>query len=169
MTVTDLKRAFDYGHWANHKLFPVISQLTPDQFTRTVDSSHGSIRNTLVHIASAEWGWIARCGGPQRGAPLTPADFPTPESVLSLFNKIETQTREFLSKLQENDLARNIDFVLGGEEKRTMPMGELLQHAANHGVHHRGQISLLLRLLGYAPDDFDLLFYDIERHERPAR
>jgi len=44
-------------------------------------------------------------------------------------------------------------------EKRSMPLGELMRHAANHGVHHRGQVALMLRLLGYAPGNFDLLFY----------
>jgi uncharacterized damage-inducible protein DinB len=49
-----------------------------------------------------------------------------------------------------------------------MPVGELLQHAANHGAHHRGQVSLLLRLLGYAPENFDLLFYFGEKHRLAA-
>src|SRR5262249_16914314 len=46
MTVKDLQTLFDYGYWANRKLFEVISQLTPEQFTRTVDGKHGSIKNT---------------------------------------------------------------------------------------------------------------------------
>ena len=37
-----------------------------------------------------------------------------------------------------------------------MPLGEMMQHAANHGVHHRGQVALLLRLLGHVPGDFRL-------------
>jgi uncharacterized damage-inducible protein DinB len=41
-----------------------------------------------------------------------------------------------------------------------------MQHAANHGVHHRGQISLLLRMLGYSPDNFDILFYYAEYPRR---
>jgi uncharacterized damage-inducible protein DinB len=41
-----------------------------------------------------------------------------------------------------------------------MPAWQLLQHGANHAVHHRGQIALLLRMLGVAPGTFDLLFYD---------
>jgi len=52
--------------------------------------------------------------------------------------------------------------VIGETEERSMPVGELLLHAANHGVHHRGQVSLLLRLLGYSPDNFDLLLYFAE-------
>jgi uncharacterized damage-inducible protein DinB len=164
MTVKDLERLFDYGYWANRKLFNVMAQLPPEQFTRTVDGSHGSIRNTMVHVLSAEWGWLSRCGGPDRGAPLNPADYPTVESLLATWNKVELHLREFLSKLRDEDLARNVGFAIGGTEKRSMPVGQLLQHAANHGVHHRGQVSLLLRLLGYNPENFDILFYDAEKH-----
>jgi uncharacterized damage-inducible protein DinB len=40
-----------------------------------------------------------------------------------------------------------------------MPLVELMQHAAIHGVHHRGQVAMLLRLLGRAPGNFDILVY----------
>jgi uncharacterized damage-inducible protein DinB len=145
-----------------------MSQLTPEQFAQTVDGSHGSIRNTMVHVLSAEWGWLSRCGGPERGAPLNPADYPTVESLVSAWNKVEMRLREFLSKLRDEDLARIVEFAIGGADKRSMPLGELMQHAANHGVHHRGQVSLLLRLLGYNPDNFDILFYYAEKHSLRA-
>jgi uncharacterized damage-inducible protein DinB len=169
MTVKDLEILFDYGYWANRKLLDVIARLTPQQFTQTVDGSHGSIRNTLVHVLSAEWGWLGRCGGPDRGPPLNPADYSTVEALVAAWNKVETYVREFLSKLRDEDLARSVEFAIGGTERRSMPVGQLLQHAANHGVHHRGQVSLLLRLLGYAPDNFDILFYYAEKHGAAAR
>jgi uncharacterized damage-inducible protein DinB len=163
MTVSDLQVMFDYGYWANRKLFEVVSRLTPEQFTKTVDGSHGSIRNTLVHMLSAEWGWLSRCGGPERGVALNPADFPMAESVITAWSKVERYMREFLPTLRDEDLARNVEFAIGGTEKQSMPVGELLHHAANHGAHHRGQVSLLLRLLGYNPENFDILLYYIEK------
>jgi uncharacterized damage-inducible protein DinB len=39
----------------------------------------------------------------------------------------------------------------------SMPLGSLLRHAANHGVHHRGHVAL--RPLGYATENLDLLLY----------
>jgi uncharacterized damage-inducible protein DinB len=53
-------------------------------------------------------------------------------------------------------------------EKRSMPLGELMQHAATHGVHHRGQVALLLRLLGCAPGNFDILIYYADKRGVPA-
>jgi uncharacterized damage-inducible protein DinB len=169
MTVQDLEVRFDYGYWANRKLFDVMLQLTPEQFTQTVDGSHGSIRNTMVHVLSAEWGWLGRCGGPDRGAALNPTDYPTVQSLMATWKQVEGHMREFLAKVRDEDLARNIDFAIGGTERRSMPLGELLLHAANHGVHHRGQVSLLLRLLGYNPENFDILIYFAEKHRLPAQ
>jgi uncharacterized damage-inducible protein DinB len=163
MTVKDLEGMYDYGYWANRKVFEVISQLTPEQFTQPVAGSYGSIRNTLVHILSAEWGWLSRCGGPERGHPLKPDDFGTAESVRGAWNKVEGFVREFLSKLKDEDLARNVEFVNPRGEKRAMTLGELMQHAATHGVHHRGQVALLLRVLGHVPGNFDMLFYYADR------
>jgi uncharacterized damage-inducible protein DinB len=168
MTVKDMQSLFDYGYWANRKLFAVMSELTAEQFTQAAADSHGSIRNTMVHMLSAEWAWLDRCGGPARGAPLDPADFPTPAMVIDTWKNVEASMREFLATLRDDDLARNVEFAIGGTEKRTMPVGELLQHAANHGVHHRGQVSLRLRLLGFNPDNYDLLFYFAEKRRSQA-
>ena len=81
MIVKDLEGLYDYGYWANKKLLQAVSQITPEQFTQIVAGSYGSIRNTLVHVLSAEWGWIDRCGGPARGPRLNPDDYPTAEAV----------------------------------------------------------------------------------------
>jgi len=168
MTVKDLEGMFDYGYWANSKVFDVIVQLTPEQLTQPVAGGYGSIRNTLVHVLSAEWGWLSRCGGPERGQALNPEDYATAESVVEAWGRVEGFMGEFLSKLKDEDLARNVEFMNPRGEKRVMVLGELMQHAAIHGVHHRGQVALLLRLLGHVPGNFDMLFYFAERRNVSA-
>ncbi len=168
MTITDLEVLYDYGYWANKRLFGAISQLTPEQCTQPVAGSYGSIRNTMVHVMSAEAGWLDRCGGPKRGPRLNPDDFPTVGSVVQAWSRVEQNVREFLASLKDEDVTRTVEYVMDGSEKRSMPLGELMQHAANHGVHHRGQVALLLRLLGLAPGNFDLVFYYGEKRGMSA-
>jgi uncharacterized damage-inducible protein DinB len=168
VTITDLHLLYDYGYWANAELLRVLSQLTPAQFTQPVAGSYGSIRNTMVHTLSAEWGWLGRCGGPPRGPRLNPDNYPTLQSVVDEWARIEAHVRTFLSTLTDTDLLRPVEFTNDRSEKRSMPLGELMHHAAAHGMHHRGQIALMLRELGHAPGDFDLLFYYASKRGVPA-
>ena len=168
MTIKDLEDLYDYGYWANRRLFHVISQLTPEQFTQPVAGSYGSIRNTMVHVLSAEAGWLDRCGGAKRGPRLNAHDFPTVESLIQAWSKVEVHLREFLARLRDEDLVRYVEYVNDRDEKRSMPLGELMQHSANHGAHHRGQVALLLTLLGHASGNFDVLIYCAEKRGVPA-
>lgn len=159
MTVKDIQEIYDYGHWADRKLLEAVSALSPEEFTRSVGGSYGSVRNTVVHAISAEWGWLERCGGPPRGARLKPEDYPTFVSVVDLSRKVEGYARDFLVKLTDADLTRVVEFTLAGSDVHRMTMEQMLRHAAIHSVHHRGQAALLTRMLGHAPGNFDALFY----------
>jgi uncharacterized damage-inducible protein DinB len=163
MRVADVERLYDYSCWANAKLLAVVSELSQEQFTQTVAGSYGSIRNTLVHVLSAEWGWLDRCGGPPRGERLQPDAFPTVDSLKEVWSRVEADMRAFLANLTADDLLRDVEFALGTGPKRCIPMGALLQHAIIHAAHHRGQVAMLVRVLGFAPGNFDFLLYAIER------
>ena len=160
MTVQDLEALYDYSYWANAKLFRTVASLTDEEFVRPVAGSWGSVRSTLVHMMSAEGGWLERAGGPKRGAPLRPDDFPTLASVTSYWSTQEQKVRGFLAALGDADLDRRLEFTLPQlSVSGVLSVGEMLHHAVNHNVHHRGQVSLLIRALGHVPGDVDLLFY----------
>jgi uncharacterized damage-inducible protein DinB len=165
MTIHGLLELYDYSYWANAQLFPVLAQLTDAEFTREVAGGYGSIRNTLVHMMSAESGWLERCGGPHRGERLNPTDFPTIESVVQRWAMYEAQMRQFLASLTDADLTRSVAYTIpplgiSGAGR----VGELLHHAVNHNIHHRGQVTLLVRALGHVPVNVDILFYHAGLH-----
>lgn len=132
MTVKDLERLYDYGYWANHKLIAVVSRLTPEQFTRTFAGGYGSVRNTMVHMLSAEWGWLDRCGGHQRGPALKADDYPDVESLVDTWGKVETWLRAFLATLKDEDLHREVDFKYDADQRGVSALmfapKPLLQH-----------------------------------------
>ena len=167
MNVRDLINLYEYSHWANKTLFDVISRLPPEQFTQTVAGSYQSIRNTLIHAISAEWGWLDRCGGPERGPRLNPDDYPTLESVIAVAARVDGYVQGFLGDLKDDDLFHEAKYTNDLGHTLSMPMGELLHHAANHSVHHRGQAALLLRILGCDPGYVDLLVYYAEKRGVP--
>lgn len=163
MRIADLQRLYDYSSWANRRLLAAASRLTQEQFTKWIAGSYGSVRNTLVHALSAEWGWLERCGGPRRGERLKSEDYPTVEALLSEWNQVERWMRRFLEELTESDLAHDVAFAFGAGPLTSLPRGDLLHHAVIHAVHHRGQVALLLRTLGCEPGNFDFLIYAGER------
>ena len=117
----------------------------------------------MVHVMSAEWGWVERCGGPKRGAALSADNYPTVAALAEAWAEVEIKVRGFLDQLQDEDLDQLVQFTIPRGQARVMPIGELLQHAANHGAHHRGQVALLVRILGYVPGNVDMLIYDAEK------
>ena len=163
MRVADLELLYDYGYWANRRLLDAISALSNEEFTRDVAGSYGSIRNTLVHVLSAEWGWLDRSGGHARGPKLRPDEFPDLRSIVETWDEVEGYVRQFFDQLQDDDLRRVVEFDFGGAMRGSVCVGEVLHHGAVHASHHRGQVALLLRELGHAPGNFDILFYYAEK------
>ena len=93
-------------------------------------------------------GWLDRCGGYKRGPALKPNDYPTLDSLIATWSGVEGHVREFVSKLTDDDLSRVVEYLTPRGEKRSGKLGALLQHSAIHAIHHRGQVALLLRVLG---------------------
>jgi uncharacterized damage-inducible protein DinB len=169
MTVADLETLYDYSYWANAKLCASMSALTAEEFVRQVAGSWASVRSTLVHMMSAEGGWLERAGGPARGPALKAEDFPTLAAVTIYWATQEQKVRAFLRRLSDADLSRRLQFTIPQLSLSSeLAIGEMLHHAAIHNSHHRGQVSLLVRALGHAPGDVDILFYYVERDARPG-
>ncbi len=158
-SLADLRSLFAYGAWANARLFGAMADLPADDFARPLGGGEASLRSTLVHAMSAEWGWTDRCGGPARGPALVPDDFPTVAAVRTQWLAVESHVRTFLDGLAPDDVHRPVTFALGGGPAQAHPLGALMRHGALHSIHHRAQASLLLRLLGRSAGNIDYLFF----------
>ncbi len=157
-----IQKLFRYNYWANDHLFDVLRSIKQDEFIHEVSGGHSSIRNTIVHMLSAEWGWISRSGGPKRKEKLLPELFINPDQIISKWKSLEPSFLKYIDRLDEDQLQENVVYLNGKGEECSMPRNELLQHIIIHNTHHRGQIALDLRMLGYTPGNFDILFYFAE-------
>ena len=149
----------DYTRWADARMFDAVATLTPDQFTKDLGSSLKSVRDTVVHLASAQWIWMSRWKGTSPAAMWDPAEFPTPASVQE---KSQAQAQEragFLVEQTEASLAATVHYKNLKGVPQAYPLGQLLLHMTNHSTYHRGQVATLLRQLGAQPVSTDLVVY----------
>jgi uncharacterized damage-inducible protein DinB len=69
------------------------------------------------------------------------------ESLLAMFDKNVEETRKALQSAKDADFDVNWSLKRAGQELFTLPRAAVVRQHINHLVHHRGQMSVYLRLL----------------------
>ena len=160
MTLDDLKTLLDFHYWARDRVLDAAAELTPEQFTRNMGSSFASIRDTLAHIYSSETVWYQRWHGTSPTAHLPFDQFPDIEAIRLAWTDHEARVRAFVNALGPDDVTRVIEFNTLTGEPSSAQLAQMIQHIANHGSYHRGQITTMLRQLGAKPaKSVDLIAY----------
>ncbi len=164
MNAPDIGQLLDYNYWARDRVFAAVARLTPDQYTRDLSSSFNSIRDTLVHVYSAEWIWYMRWQGTSPTSRLSADRFPDLPALQAAWSELEGHIRAHVERVGEAGLAAALDYkLLNGQPGRAV-LWQMIQHVVNHGAYHRGQVTTMLRQLGAAPpESLDLITFYLER------
>jgi len=56
VTLDDIKTLLDFHYWARDRALDAAAKLTPEQFMRDMGNSFKSVRDTIIHLYSADWG-----------------------------------------------------------------------------------------------------------------
>ena len=164
MNLTDIRRLFDYTEWANDLALDAAAKLSDEQLRHEFGISHKSIFGTLVHMAGADWIWWERWNGrsPTRDEAWSLWSTESCANLATLKdswgNLVDGRTR-FIDALDEERLSAELPFRLLSGDPSSMPLVDQMQHIANHGTMHRGQVVGMIRQLGFEPPATDLLFY----------
>jgi len=159
MNRRDLEFLFQYDCWANSRALEAASILGPDQFSQDLGTSHRSVQGTLAHILGAEWIWLMRCEGTSPKSLPPVQDFPTVDSLITRWTRLEADYGRYLERVSNGSLEKVISYTNTKGEDWAYPLGQILQHVWNHSTYHRGQVMAMLRQLGAQPAVTDLLVY----------
>jgi uncharacterized damage-inducible protein DinB len=121
------------------------------------------VRDTLAHILAAEWIWHERWHGRSPTGLPPGSDFPDLAAIRARWSEVENNIRKFVGGLDEARLARVHEYHLVSGTASAQPLWQLIQHMVNHGSYHRGQITMMLRILGAKPAGTDLITFYRER------
>jgi len=151
MTFDELWTLVDYHYWARDRMLEAIERLTPEQFTRDLASSFGSVRDTIAHIYFAEWVWYSRWIGSSPDAFPATDVFPDVSTLRRVWKDQEAKVRLFVGGVGESNLDKVFDYtLLSGQASKSM-FRHMVQHLVNHATYHRGQVTTMLRQLGVEP------------------
>lgn len=151
MNAEDARLLVEYHYWARDRLLTSVEALTPEQYTRALGSSFPSVRDTLVHIYSAEWIWLSRWHGESPTMLLQPAAYPDLATLRTAWDEHRAKLSAFVARLDDRTLHEVIAYRTTDGQPWRQPLWHMLQHVVNHAAYHRGQVTTMLRQLGATP------------------
>jgi uncharacterized damage-inducible protein DinB len=166
MNKDDIQLLFEYDRWANNSVVQAASTLSVEQFTRDLGGSFGSVRDTLVHIISGEWGWLTIWKEPALTSAFVtklwdhidvtfnPRAYADVAAVQLKWAEVEREQIEFVTGVTDESLGTMLPI-----RATHISLAHLMQHMANHSTYHRGQVSLMMRQLGAVPVATDFARY----------
>lgn len=163
MLLEVMRRLYSYSAEATERVIVAAEALSAEQFTREVLAGQPSVRDTLVHLCSAQrvhldW-WSGAMSGEESWARRFPAEgYASLDAVKAFWSVLLADTDSYLDTLvDEESLAWRPERVLPDGRVRSVPLWESMLHVANHGTQHRSEVAAMLTALGHSPGDLDLL------------
>ena len=158
MNANAFRHFYDYHFTENRKIWDsYVTPLSYEQFTQHVDYSHGSVRDQIVHLMSAEDTWFSELRDVEPLEPLPPANFDDRNTIRAHWDKLEQKMRDYLAELHDEMLFDKP--IKEPEEDKDLIVWQVLLHVVNHGTDHRAQLLRLLNDLGVETSYQDYIFY----------
>ena len=138
-----------FSHWegVRRDLVSTIEAFDESELEYVPFEGCRKVGDIMLHIADAEDGWLRFCVTKELEAwPdfYNLVNYPDRQSIIHVLDEVHSRTSEYLSSLGESGL----------EDSITAPWGDdfallwIFWHIIEHEIHHRGELSLIIGLLG---------------------
>lgn len=145
-----MKPGLVFGHWSQVRqdLLATIDKFENQELTWRPFEGSMSAGRIMLHIADAEEGWFRYVVTGQRDDwpdDYVLENYPTKAAIKALLTEVHDETVAFLDTLEAGDLQKRIAAPWNDS---TFSLGWIIWHVLEHEIHHRGELSLMLGLLG---------------------
>jgi len=143
---------------ARPRMLENLEQLSAEEFVRELPGiGWGSIRNSLAHIPSSEHFWIKRIlQGNESASFGRYEEYATVADVRAKWEEVAAETKRFLRGLTPERIVEVKTYKFHDGEMK-LRIDYVVHHILTHEFHHKGQLMMALRTLGYEPQETDLL------------
>jgi uncharacterized damage-inducible protein DinB len=161
---TGLPDFFKYHLWANLRLLDACRRLSDAQLDATAKGTFGSVRETLMHMLTAEEGYARTLTGEMPTPPLKELTaFPGFDELRQRAKGSGEALIAFAEQVEQGELNQILHLDGGTYDA---PVIVVVIQAIDHGIDHRSQIATLLSQQDIEPPDLDSWAYNDAMRER---
>lgn len=148
----------EYNCWMNKKIYSVCLEIPDTKRKENLGAFFESIHGTLNHLLYGDKAWIKRFTNPPFSVTVIGqelyADF---DQLRAERERTDKQIIEWTQHLDLQWLSQPFEYASNVDGKRrVLPTWVLVAHMFNHQTHHRGQVTTLIKQLGYEPGITDI-------------
>lgn len=139
----------DYTVWANNMVIDWLYQINDAQWEQVIVSSFSSIKQTTLHIVSAQKIWIDYWQNIPDPVFLSAEFKGTKNDLIAIWKKTSADVKNCIETYPEENYLQPIRFKWPGGGEGRMEFWQTFSHFINHTTYHRGQLVTLLRHAGF--------------------
>jgi len=155
------KLQLDYSKWASERSLEAARPLNEEELARDLGNSHGGVLGTLVHLFQADRIWLSRLTAAPRFTLSDSSETWTLDSLAAEWSRVAGGYQNWLSTARDLNAVLHYKNLAG--QAQALPTWQVIMHVVNHATYHRGQITTMLRQLGYSPVATDLHIFYLSR------
>ena len=147
-----------YNRWMNERLYALCAGFSDAERRRDRGAFFGSMHGTLNHLLWGDRMWLGRFVGPPCVHPAFGTDMSDDFAELAREREATDQVMlEWAGNVTPEWLASTLEYQskVDGRTRR-LPAAAAAVHLFNHGTHHRGQLTTLVKQAGADPGVTDL-------------
>lgn len=155
MNTQSLLALVRFHAWANERILTTAEGLSDEEFRRPAPLDHGSVFQTLRHLADVDWSWRELCTGHDVGETYVwdhGFGLDDLQSIRAFCLEEDARLRRYVEGL--DDAALGEPPAVGG---RSHPKWLIIAHVVNHGTQHRSELARHLTDCGHSPGELDLI------------
>lgn len=134
--------------WVNHIIWKWIAQIEEEPWIQTIPSSFSSIRQTTLHLVSAEKIWLDFWQNVPNPTFLSGEFNGTKQELIDIWMKTSSDFKAFVETYPEEEYSKPIIFKVRDQDWQ-LEFWQSFSHFINHATYHRGQLVTLLRQAGF--------------------
>lgn len=137
-----------YNVWANKLVIDAMLALPTRKLNIEIESSFPTIKETALHVWSAEYIWLERLKQNPEPLWIQSVFIGLAKEMCNNWQRTSGELVSYIAGLDEAALKTFCSYSDRSGHTHTTPVWQVLQHVFNHSTYHRGQLITMLRQAG---------------------